>query len=473
MTDRTTSTDRNPTRRHFLRQAGFVAAAATIVPRHVLGGAGFVAPSERVNVAIIGAGGQGMTNMRRLFQLSDVRVVALADVMEQADYSRFYYGGTAGRLPAQALADKYYQAQDAKYPGCKTYVDFREMLDKESSIDAVVVATPDHVHAIATLEAIKRGKHVYCEKPLARTVYEARTVAEAARAAGVATQMGNQGHSGDGIRMTVEWIRDGAIGPVREVHSWSAGVFDAAKHGGRPSERPPVPRELNWDLWLGPVAHRPYHPAYAPYTWRQWWAFGTGVLGDMACHNLDPAIWALDLGHPTTVEARRAGGNQEATPYAAQVHYQFPARGNQPPVKVTWYSGMMPPRPEELDPGTDLIGNGNGILFVGDRGKIMCAGWAGSPRLVPIRKTKEYQKPAPTIARSKGHHRDWIDAAKGGKPASANFDYSANLTEIVMLGNVAIRTGKKLTWDGKAMKATNCPEADPYIRPEYVNGWSL
>ncbi|MCF7973955.1 MAG: Gfo/Idh/MocA family oxidoreductase [Phycisphaerae bacterium] len=464
----------NISRRRFLQQASAAAVSATIVPRHVLGGAGYTPPSETLNVAIIGTGGQGLHNMRALLQEKDVQIVAVADVMEEADYRQFYYGGTAGRIPALKMVDGKNAERPSTGPAkkCRGYVDFREMLDTEKSIDAVLIATPDHMHCVTSLAAIGRGKHVYCEKPLARTVYETRRVTEAAREAKVATQMGNHGHSGSGIRMTVEWIRDGVIGDVREVHSWSDGA-SSPEFRGRPKETPPIPAGLNWDLWLGPAARRPYHPTYAPYRWRQWWDFGTGTLGDMACHNMDPAFWALDLGHPTSVEARCAGLNSDTVPYAATVYYQFPARGSKPPVKLVWYSGLKPPRPEEMDPNRDLIGGGNGILFVGDKGKIMCEGWAGSPRLVPMEKTREYKKPAASIPRSKGHHRDWIDACKGGSPASSNFDYSGHLAEVVLLGNVAMRAEKKILWDGPNMTALNCPEAAAFIRPEYHNGWTL
>jgi predicted dehydrogenase len=471
------SKDAEISRRNFIGGAVAATSAFALVPRYVLGRSGQTPPSEKLNVAIIGTGGQGTQNIKALFGQSDVRVMAICDVNEQADYSRFYYGGTAGRKPALELIEKHYSRQksSAGYKGCASYVDFRKMLEKEKAIDAVLVATPDHVHAVATMAAIKNGKHVYCEKPLTHSVYEARKIAEAAREAKVATQMGNQGHSGEGIRLTVEWIRDGAIGDVREVHSWShTGGGWAGGRTARPKETPPVPAGLDWDLWLGPVKHRPYHIAYAPYNWRGWWDFGTGANGDMACHNMDPAFWALDLGHPVSVEGSSSGINSETTPLASIIHWQFAARKNMPPVKVTWYGGgLMPPQPDELEPGRKLTGGGNGILFVGDKGKIMCPGWGGNPRIIPEAKMKAYERPAKTIPRSKGHHRDWIDACKGGKPASSNFDYAGPMTEVILLGNVALRTGKKLTWDGPNMKATNVPGADKYIRPEYHNEWTL
>jgi len=464
-------------RRDFIGGAVAASTAFTVVPRHVLGRSGHTPPSEMVNIAIIGTGGQGLHNMRALLGQADARIIAICDVNEESDYSRFYYRGTAGRGPALKLVEKRYADRKAagQYKGCACYIDFRKMFEKEKAVDAVLVATPDHVHAIAAMAAIKNGKHVYCEKPLTHSVYEARKITEAARQAKVATQMGNHGHSGEGIRLTVEWIRDGAIGDIREVHSWShTGGGWAEGRTDRPKEKPPVPAGLDWDLWIGPAKHRPYHIAYAPYNWRGWWDFGTGAHGDMACHNIDPAFWALELGHPLSVEASSSGINSETTPVASIIHWKFAARRNMPPVRVTWYGGgLMPPRPEELEPGRQWTRNGNGILFVGDKGKIMCPGWGGNPRIIPETKMKAYKRPAKTLARSNGHHRDWLDACKGGKPASSNFDYAGHMTEVILLGNVALRTGKKLTWDGPNMKATNAPEADKYIRPEYHNGWKL
>jgi len=464
-------------RRQFIGSAAAATAAFTVVPRYVLGGRGNTPPSEKLNVAIIGTGGQGTQNIKGLLGHADVQIMAICDVNEQSDYSRFYYRGVAGRKPARELIEKHYAGQKStgSYKGCASYIDFRRMFEKEKGIDAVLVATPDHVHAIATMTAIKNGKHVYCEKPLTHSIHEARKITEAARQAKVATQMGNQGHSGEGIRLTVEWIRDGAIGDVREVHSWSnTGAGWAGNRTARPKETPPVPSGLDWNLWLGPAARRPYHPAYAPYNWRGWWDFGTGAIGDMACHNMDPAFWALELGHPVSVQASSSGINPETTPLKSTISYQFGARKNMPPVKMTWYGGgLMPPRPEELEPGRELTGGGNGILFVGDKGKIMCPGWGGNPRIIPETKMKAYKLPPKTLTRTKGHRRDWIDACKGGKPASSNFDYTGHLTEVILLGNVALRTGKKLDWDGQNMKATNAPEADRYIRPEYHNNWKL
>ncbi|MGD8538195.1 MAG: Gfo/Idh/MocA family oxidoreductase [Candidatus Aminicenantes bacterium] len=462
-------------RRTFLNYAASSAVTFTIVPRYVLGGKGHVAPSDTLNIAIIGTGGQGINNMKDLLRYPDIQIAAICDVNEESDYSEFYYGGTAGRFPALAVLKNHYASlPDSKGKKlCPDYIDFQEMLEKEKAIDAVLIATPDHIHAIAVLAAIEAKKHVFCEKPLTHSIYETRIVIEAARTANVATQMGNHGHSSEDIRLMVEWIRDGAIGQVREVHAWTrAGKDCPIERVTRPEGTPPVPSGLDWRRWLGPVEYRPYHPEYFPYKWRGWWAFGNGALGDMGCHNIDAAFWALDLRYPDTVEASTVELNDETAPVAAIVHYTFPERGELPPLKLTWYDGgLQPPRPEELEPERRM--GEDGLLFVGDKGKILAGGWSESPRIIPETKMKAYKRPAPTIPRVEGHRREWIDACKGGAPASANFDYGGPLTELVLLGTVAMRTQKKLYWDGPNMKATNAPEADEYIRPVYHNGWTL
>jgi predicted dehydrogenase len=467
------SSRKDNSRRRFLQKTAAGAFGFAIVPRHVLGGVGR-APSEKLNVAMIGAGGQGMQNLRNLLQEDDVQIVAIADVTEWADYSASYHRVPGGRQPGLEIVKKHGESNSATadYPACGVYTDFRRMLDKEKHIDAVVVSTPDHTHTVAGLAAIQRGKHVYMEKPIARTIYEVRKLTQAARAAGVVTQMGHQGHGGEGIRLTYEWIRDGAIGPVREVQVWSDGPNRSGCQEA-PSENPPVPQGLDWDLWLGPVKSRPYHPQYTPLGWRHFWDFGTGKLGDMACHNIDPAFFALNLGYPEWVQARCAWGNRDKRPFAATVHYQFPAVGDRPAVKVTWYEGLMPPRPDDLEPGRELTGDGNGILFIGDKGKIMAPGWAGTPRLIPESKMKEYRLPPKTLPRVGGIYRDWINACKSGGKASSDFDYSGPLTEVILMGVIAMRTGEKLYFDGPNMRATNFGDADQYIRPEYHNGWTL
>lgn len=460
-------------RRKFLKAGIAGATAITVLPRWIVGKvSGAVPPSEKVYIAIVGAGGQGRTNADALFREPDAQIVAVCDPNEEDDYSRFYYGGKAGRAPVKARIEEHYSKQNPAFK-CKEYEDFRIMFEKEKGIDAVLVATPDHVHAVVTAAAMRLGKHVYCEKPLTHNIWEARQIARIARETKVATQMGNQGHSGEGIRMTCEWIWAGAIGQVREVHAWSdAGGW--AKGPGRPKETPPVPKGLNWDIWLGPREYRPYHPAYAPYNWRGWWAFGTGAIGDMACHNIDPAVWALKLEAPTSVEASSPGVDNEVVSQCAIFRYNFPARGDMPPVKLVWYDGgLRPERPEELEEDQVLGGGGNGILFIGDKGKIMCGGWGGTPVLLPQSRMDEFKRPPKTIPRSKGHHRDWLDACKGGPQPSSNFEYAARLTEIVLLGNVALRTGKKIYWDYENMRAKNAPEAEKFIKETYRKGWEL
>jgi len=429
-------------------------AAISIVPRHVLGGPGRTPPSEKLNIAGIGVGGQGQWD---LDNVSSENIAALCDVDQARARGTF-----------------------KRYPKGKRDSDFRVMLEKEKQIDAVVVATPDHVHAVATMTAIKMGKHVYCEKPLTRTIYEARAIAKAARQAGVATQMGNQGMAFEGNRLINEWISDGAIGDVREVHAWS----DRPTHNGklfwaqgvdRPKETPPAPSTLDWDLWLGPAPYRPYHPAYVPFAWRGWWDFGSGGLGDMGIHNLAPVFSALKLGAPRSVHASSTLVKKETLPLASVVHYQFDARAGMPPVKLHWYDGgMLPAPPDEFGDGRELSRE-DGLVFVGDKGKMYVEGWGGhSPRLIPEERMKAYKRPAKTLPRSIGHHAEWIRACKTGSSTRSDFDFAGPLTEAVLLGTVCVRTGGgRLSWDSENMKVTNIPEANKYLHYEYRAGWTL
>lgn len=470
----TTNSKPGMSRRHFIGTTATAAAAFSLVPRHVLGGAKFVAPSEKINIAIIGCGGQGRTNARALFHHPDVQIMAVADPIEHHDLEPFYYKGIAGRLPVKAEIEKHYSQKTPNYK-VAAYEDFRVMLEKEKAIDAILCATPDHQHAYVCVTAMRQGKHAYCEKPLTHNVWESRVVAKVAKEMGLATQLGNQGHSGDGIRQTCEWIWDGAIGDIREVHAWTGASRWNKKHpGGRPADEP-VPQGVNWDLWLGPRAMRPYSSAYSPVTWRDFWDFGTAPIGDFFCHNFDPALWALDLREPISIEAHGVGGvDAYMAPPGGIYTYQFGPRGKMPPVKFTWYEGgLMPARPDGLEEDDQLGQGGNGILFVGDKGLLTCPGWAGEPRLLPQSKDDVYKRPAKTLPRSKGHHRDWLEAIKGGPPASANFEYGALLTEIGLLGLVAMRVGKKMYWDAAAMKAKNAPEADKYIKGSYRPGWQI
>ena len=460
------------TRRKFLGVTASTVAVAAMVPRHVLGGPKFVPPSEKVNVALVGAGGRGRNNLRELFKQDDAQVIAVADPIEHHDLAAFYYRGVAGRKPLKADIEKHYAEKTPNHT-CAEYEDFRVMLEKEKSIDAVLCATPDHLHAYVSIFAMRAGKHVYCEKPLTHNIWEARTIARVAKETGLATQTGNQGHSKDGIRQTCEWISDGAIGPVREVHAWVGASRWNKKLTGRPTDTPPVPGGVNWDLWLGPREERPYHPVYTPVTWRDFWAFGAGSLGDFGCHDLDAPFWALDLRDPVSVESRPAGHmNAEIGPHGQICYYRFGPRGDKPPVKVTWYDGgLQPPCPEELGEGSALPSRG--VLFKGDKGLMLCGGAGGDPRLLPEEKMKEYRRPAETIPRSDGHHRDWLDACKGGPAASSHFDYGAQLTELALLGVLSLRTGQKLSWDAANMKARRLPEADAFIKEQYRKGWEI
>ncbi len=462
---------REISRREFMGGAAAAAMAFTIVPRHVLGGAGDTPPSEKLNVAGVGVGGMGASNIDAIAGYSkenDVVTMSGENIVALCDVDEKYAGPVFDR-----------------YPKAKKYRDFRRMLEKQKDIDAVVIATPDHTHAVVAMAAMQMGKHVYVQKPLTHSVYEARALTEAAHKYKVATQMGNQGHSGEGARLICEWIWDGAIGPVREVHCWTnRPVWPQGI--GRPKDMPPVPSTLDWDLWLGPAPFRPYHSTYLPFNWRAWLDFGTGALGDMACHIMDPSFWALKLRYPVSVEASHSYDvremwkrweNKETYPRASVVRYKFPARGDMPAVKLTWYDGgMLPPRPEELEQGRELPESGT--IFVGDKGKIMCETYGESPRLIPEAKMKEYKRPPKTLPRihggADGHEQNWVDACKGGKPASSNFDHSGPLTESVVMGNLAmLNPGKMLEWDGENMRVTNLPEANEHVHREYREGWTL
>ena len=463
------------TRRQFIAQTAAAAAAFTIVPRHVLGGQGVVAPSDKVNVAIIGAGGQGRTNARALFHEENCQIIALADPAQEWDLTRWYYGGKSGRGPVKAEVEKHYAAKTPNFT-CAVYEDFRVMLEKEKAIDAVLIATPDHLHAYISIAAMKLGKHVYCEKPLTHNIKEARLVARIAKETGVATQMGNQGRSSEGHRQMVEWIKDGAIGAVREVHAWSGDPRTARTvfPGEGPAEKP---AGLNWDLWLGPRSQRPYSGKLAPYVWRWVWDFGNGTMPDMAPHHFDPAFNALGLDAPVTMEARASFVDREVTTGTNFVTYQYAANADRGPLTLFWYdNGLRPPTPLAIDPDNpqERLGEGdNGLMLVGEKGVLTCAGWSGMPRLLPLALHRAYTRPPKTLPRVAGHHADWLQACKGGTPACSNFEYGARLTEFVLLGTLALRTGKIVKWDAARMAATNAPDAQRFIEGSYRKGWEL
>jgi predicted dehydrogenase len=460
------------TRRNFIKHVSAGVAAFTIVPRHVLGGPRYVAPSDRVNIAMIGAGRQAYSNLDALLLEDDAQIVAVADPARSCVYSRGYGGGkAAGREPMGKKIEEHYQQN---VPGfrCALHEDFRLLIENERSIDAVVCSTPDHLHAYISAMAMRAGKHIYCEKPLTHNLAEARFIEKLARESGVATQMGNRGVSTPGIRQTVELVRSGVIGAIREVHTFIRSSRWNKALTGRPQESLETPSDLNWNLWVGPRTMRPYHPCYAPASWRDFWDFGNGPLGDFGCHDMNAALWAFDLPVPSEVKAHAAGAfNEEITPHGCMVYYRYPAKGEQPPLNLTWYDGGLAPRKPEAMGAFPLPTRGT--LYIGEKGVICTESGGSPPRLFPDALRASYQKPASTLALSKGHFRDWLDACKGGPAPSGNFTYSARLTEMVLLGVLALRTGKAIEWDAATMTARSVPEAATMVRGTYRPGWEL
>jgi predicted dehydrogenase len=432
-------------RRRFLGDAIAAAATVSILPRHVFGGPGFVAPSDQLVVAGVGVGGMGKIYLQNC---ATENIAVLCDVD---------HGFAAPVF--------------ATYPNAKVYADYRRMLDDEKGIDAVVIGTPDHTHAMIAFAAMQRGKHVYCAKPLTRTIQESRRLLAATRESGVATQMSTQGQAEEGPRRLREMIGAGAIGPVHTVHIWSDRPI-WPQGIGRPGESRPVPATLDWDLWLGPAPFRPYHEAYHPFRFRGWVDFGTGALGDMGCHAFDPVFRALDLKAPTSVHASSSKRHVETYPSASIVTYDFPARGDKPPVRLTWYDGgLKPARPPELAPGQELAVDG--ILFEGEKGKIL-SGFTGQlPRLLPESEMLHYQPPPQSFLPSIGHYQEWIAACKGGEPAPCRFEWGAPLTEIVLLGNIALQLGRTLYWDAAGSRFVNDEEANARLDLPYREGWTL
>ncbi|NQU22814.1 MAG: Gfo/Idh/MocA family oxidoreductase [Candidatus Nealsonbacteria bacterium] len=483
---RETRRSRTLTRRKFLAAGTTSAAALTIVPSYVVRARGQAPPSEKLNIAGIGIGGMGRGNVNAC---RSENIVALCDV------------------------DKQYAAGTFKaYPDAAEYTDYRVMLDKQKDIDAVIIATPDHTHAVITLAAMQAGKHVFCQKPLTHTVVEARKITEYARAnPKIMTQMGNQGHSSEQIRQVREWIQSGAIGDVKEVHAWTDRPIGNAPWSNfavreLPTEFPPVPDTLNWDLWLGPAKQRKYHTAYVPLKWRGWLDYGTGSLGDMGCHILDPACWGLDLLHPSSITAEvehvGPGLKDDVFPISAKVTFEFPKRIKQShrkalakikekhgeipekmleasqlcAMKLVWHDGHFKvPRPSMLEEGKGLPASG--AVIYGEKETILHSSHgAGGAKIIPEVRWKEFEQPDKTIPRVQGGHTgDWLRSCKDGQPASSNFaDYGGQLTEMVLLGVAAQRVpGEKLQWDGKDLRFTNNDEANRYIHTPYRDGWSL
>lgn len=457
------------TRRQFIKTSSLGVAAFTIVPRHVLGGPGFVPPSDKVYVALVGAGGMARNNLLELFKLDDVQVISVADPAGMYSLEHTYYKGSGGRAPAKKLVEDNYVKRGGNFR-CSVYEDFRVMLEREKAVDAVLCATPDHLHAYVSVLAMRAGKHIYCEKPMTHNLWETRLVARVARETGRATQMGNRGSSQVGIRETIEYLRDGAIGEVREIHVWTPATRYGADLLGRPVGDEVVPNDLNWDLWLGPREWRSFHADYHPFTWRDFWAFGSGAMGDFGCHDLNAPVWAFDLPFPSRVSAYPAGlMNDEIVPPGTIMHFEFAPNSQRPAIKLTWYDGgLRPSKPHEL--GSFPLPP-RGALYCGEKGVIQTDASGTAPRLFPESLRRKYQKPKPALKRSGGHHRDWIDACKGGDLAASHFEKSAHLTAITQLGLLSLRTRKPIEWDSEKQEARGVPEAGAIIRGSYRRGW--
>ena len=448
------------TRRELLKSSAAAAALTIVASRSSMA----YAANDTVNVGIVGAGGQGGVN-RKWLKGDGANIVALCDV--------------DSRAVEKALPD---------HPGAKTYSDFRKMLETQKEIDGIMVSTADHCHAVISMTAMKLGKGVCTEKPLTHSIWEARQLAEAARKYKVATQHDNENHAESGVRRLVEAVQAGAIGTVKEVYIWSDRPIWPQGVTKRPPTKP-VPATLNWDVWLGPAPFREYHDGLHPFSWRGYWDFGTGALGDMGCHFWDSAVWSMKLSDAKTigVEAEQEGNSDETGPHWSTVTFKFGPRGDLPPITVKWLDGRkptkaadgsvkynipnLPPRPEELEPDRKMPGNGS--MFIGDKGTILVSD-ATSWRLVPEEKMKAFKKPEETLPKSPGHKKEWLQAIKGGPPAMSTFaEWGGPLAELVLLGNLAVRTGERFEWDPVNLKAKNCPKADQYVRREYRKGWEL
>ncbi|MGC2526123.1 MAG: Gfo/Idh/MocA family oxidoreductase [Candidatus Acidiferrum sp.] len=515
LTGRSGAAKSGVSRREFLGKTAAAVAGFSIVPRHVLGGTGYIPPSDKINIAFIGVGAQGLRVMLGFLKQPDVQGVAVCDVTTSAanypqwddheftksvrellgvdsgwewlspnepiqlTHSLRVTSGVAGREPCQKIVNGYYgtQQRSGTYNGCAAHADFRELLEKQKDVDAVVVCTTDNLHAAVSIAAMKKGKHVFCQKPLTHTIYEARRMAEVAKETGVATQIAVGNQASEATRLLCEWIWAGVIGPVREVYNWSSRPY-WPQGIERPKDVQAVPAGLDWDLWLGPAPERGFNQAYLPFVWRGWGDFGCGALGDMGSYSYDTLFRVLKLEAPETVEASSSERYDETYPLASICRYSFPARGDMPAVKFNWYDGgLKPERPDELEEGRPLKGEeeeNEGLLFVGDHGKILCDFNGGDPELIPRAKMEAFVPPPKTLPRSPGNEREWLNACKGGKDKpGASFEFSGMVTETLLLGNVASRTGERLHWDRAALKVTNSEAAQKLVKPDRRKGWEI
>jgi predicted dehydrogenase len=432
--------NKNSLSRRTALMSGIAAVPFSILSSRVLADG---SKADKLNVACIGCGGKGNSDVA---DVAGENIIGLCDVDEERAAKTF-----------------------SKHPTIPKFKDYRQMLEKlDKQIDAVTISTPDHTHYPAAMMAMEMGKHVFVQKPMAHTVWEVRQMQEAAKRNNVVTQMGIQGHSFDGTRRLKEWLDAGAIGPVREIHYWTNRPIwpQGIK---TPTDTPPVPGTLDWNLWLGTAPERAYNPAYVPFKWRGWWDFGCGALGDIGCHAMDAAFWALDLGAPTSVAAKTSKQYGDSAPEWSEVTYEFPATASRPAIKVLWHDGKRKPkRPDALENGRELNDGIGGQLFYGDQGVIMADTYCKSPRIIPETSMREFMPNAPekTIPSSPGHMQEFLMACKGNGTPGANFDFSGPLTEMVLLGNLAVRTQKKIKWDAANMR-TNSKEANQYLTKTY------
>ena len=499
---------KNTNRRKFLGSAA-AAFAFTVVPRHVLGGSKYVAPSDKVNIGYIGCGTQGLREMVSLITNPEIQITSVCDpnrnstdyvdwsldgirngirrVLGNPSWGEGIDGIPGGREIGKEVVETYYAKNrgSGSYNGCSSYTDFRELLEKEKDLDALKIMTPDHLHATISIAAMKKGKHVVIHKPIANRVYEARLTIETARKTGVSTHL-LAWSSRSGYGLVRDWIRDGAIGTLREVHNWSNRPV-WPQWTSNPTETPPIPRGLDWDLWLGPVPDRPYHPNYTHAVFRGWYDFGGGSVADMGTYSLWPLFMTFGLDTPPTIieangtttcaitnHVSRSHRNDVAFPYSCAFRFKFPARGNTPPFDIYWYDGgMKPPVPEELEADNGELSR-EGMMFVGDSGKILAGFRCERPQIIPERKMRQYMEtrkaPEDVVDRSEGN---WIDAFKSGMQSPGSFLKAGAVTETICLAAVALRAGRKIEYDSRNMKITNVPEANEYLYREYRKGWEL